>query len=571
MRKPYSRACERLIQRAYEIALQMNHEAVGSEHLLLAILEDTSLPMTQYLNSKHVNALKLYQDCECLQGKPKEEEHPIIHTQIISEVLSNAELMSKDQMQPHHLCRCLLMCEHSVALELLQRYQIDIDELLEVIDEIGLEEFEECQNLNLENRNPNITGRNQELMNMISVLCRKEKANILLIGDAGVGKSAIVEKLAEMIETRTCPELLWNHTIYELSLNAVVAGTKYRGEFEDKMQKILKAIEANSKSILFIDEMHQLLGAGRAEGSLDAAGILKPMLARGKIKCIGATTKDEYHKFIEKDRALERRFQIIRIQEPELEATRQMLSSKLVEYEQFHHVSIPESLLDNIIKLSNHTMPLRHFPDKAIDLLDQACVKAKLEKKKKLTEKHLRLACSEISQIPLEPNHDELVPVLNKYYSSCIIESLIEELGKDLENDQVRCWYVKSQQSKELEKAEEILGRYYFHQPVVHLDSLNLDTGLEYALESLALNPFSLLVIDHFHESSYAVQVKLKESIRQGVYIHQRNKVSLKHVLVWIKAMSKKNNSFLKNKESQSEKPDFCQLVFDFSFQDTGN
>ena len=212
---------------------------------------------------------------------------------------------------------------------------------------------------------------------LIESLLRKEKPNAILVGEPGVGKTQLIYELAHLINKNQVCDELKNKLIYELDISNVVAGTKYRGEFEDKLHKILREVKQNKNVILFIDEIHNIVHAGGAEGAVDASNILKPYLSRGDIQCIGATTFDEYFKIFEKDKAIDRRFQVIKVDELDEQSTKMILESLIPSYELFHEVSFDTSLLDNIIYYCKQYMPTRYFPDKAIDVLDYSFTKAK--------------------------------------------------------------------------------------------------------------------------------------------------------------------------------------------------
>lgn len=216
-----------------------------------------------------------------------------------------------------------------------------------------------------------IIGRDKEVLRIAQILSRKKKNNVVIVGDAGVGKSALVEKLALMISEGTCPTNLLDKRIMSLNLTSLVAGTKYRGQFEERIKVILDELKDAPNVIVFIDEIHTMVGAGNASGSMDAANILKPALARGEIQCIGATTFDEYKKNIEKDGALVRRFQKIILQEPTLPETIDILNNLKESYENFHRVEYTENVIDTIVKLSKRYITDKQFPDKAIDILDE--------------------------------------------------------------------------------------------------------------------------------------------------------------------------------------------------------
>ena len=256
-----------------------------------------------------------------------------------------------------------------------------------------------------------VIGRDEEIRKVIQVLARKTKNNVVLLGEPGVGKTAIIEGLAQRIVANDVPNTLRDKEIYELDMGALVAGAKYRGEFEERLKAVLNKIkESHGKIILFIDEIHLIVGAGNAEGSLDASNMLKPLLARGDIECIGATTLNEYRKYIEKDRALERRFQAVMVGEPTVEDTISILRGLKERFESFHGVRITDGALVSAAVLSNRYITNRFLPDKAIDLLDEACAGIKMEIESspvELDESNRKIRQLEIERVALQKESDE--------------------------------------------------------------------------------------------------------------------------------------------------------------------
>ena len=256
-----------------------------------------------------------------------------------------------------------------------------------------------------------VIGRDEEIRKIIEILARKTKNNVILLGEPGVGKTAILEGLAERIVKDDVPTILKDKTIYELDMGALVAGAKYRGEFEERLKAVLNKIkESEGKIILFIDEIHLIVGAGRADGALDASNMLKPMLARGEIDCIGATTLKEYREYIEKDRALERRFQPVLINEPSVADTITILRGLKNRFESFHGVKITDNALVAAASLSNRYLTSRFLPDKAIDLVDEACASIKVElasMPSELDELQRKIRQLEIEKVALKKESDE--------------------------------------------------------------------------------------------------------------------------------------------------------------------
>ncbi len=311
-----------------------------------------------------------------------------------------------------------------------------------------------------------VIGRDEEIRKVIQVLARKTKNNVVLLGEPGVGKTAIVEGLAERIVKKDVPASLQGKTIYELDMGALVAGAKYRGEFEERLKAVLNKIkESNHKTILFIDEIHLIVGAGKSEGAMDAANLLKPLLARGDIDCIGATTLNEYREYIEKDRALERRFQTVMVGEPSVEDTITILRGLKERFESYHGVQITDGALISAATLSNRYITNRFLPDKAIDLLDEACASIKVEIESmptELDEVSRKIRSLEIEKVALAKEKDES--------SLRRMEALEKELAEDKEkfNALNKEWQKEKEEvseaknlKKEIEDAKRNLSNYF--------------------------------------------------------------------------------------------------------------
>lgn len=288
-----------------------------------------------------------------------------------------------------------------------------------------------------------VIGRDEEIRKIIQILARKTKNNVILIGEPGVGKTAILEGLAQRIVKDDVPNTLKNKEIYELDMGALVAGAKYRGEFEERLKAVLNKIkESDGKIILFIDEIHLIVGAGKSDGALDASNMLKPMLARGEIDCIGATTLNEYREYIEKDRALERRFQPVLVNEPSVEDSISILRGLKERFESYHGVKITDGALVNAVVLSNRYLTSRFLPDKAIDLVDEACASIKVEIESspmELDEIDRKIRQLEIEKVALSKEKDES--------SKKRLNKLNEELteAKKIQDDLTKRWQKEKQ------------------------------------------------------------------------------------------------------------------------------
>ena len=373
----------------------LRHPYVGSEHLFLSILSQKNLEVTKVLASYNITYKIFKEELIKIVGVGKEANEWFLYTPLLKRVIETAILNSKEkgevEVSVNELLLAILEEGEGVAIRLLIGLNIDVDEIYNTLSKdsrvsnkaihkkLLVEDY--AINLNkkiVSNEVDPVIGRDDELKNLIEILCRRGKNNPLLIGEAGVGKTAIVEELARRIVDGNIPKPLKGKTILSLPMANLVAGTKYRGEFEERVSKILKELEENDDIIVFIDEIHTIVGAGGAEGAIDASNIIKPALARGKIQLIGATTTYEYHTFIEKDKALNRRFQIIVIEEPTKEKTKEILKKLKPLYEAYHFVSISDDIIDLIVDLSDTYIYEYYQPDKSIDILDEVCTKASL-------------------------------------------------------------------------------------------------------------------------------------------------------------------------------------------------
>lgn len=389
----FSEDAKKVLINAKKEMQELKHPYVGSEHVMLALLSNKS---NEYINKlkKYKITYKSFKD-ELIKiiGIGSIESNLFLYTPLLKNIIANAicdsEDKGKDLVDSNDLLLALFDQGDGVAIRVLVNMGVDIEEVYNdlVVDftkpykksKLYIESFGiDLTKKALNNELDPVVGRDNEITRLMEILGRRTKNNPLLLGDAGVGKTAIVESLAKRIMEDRVSNSLKGKRIISVSMASLVAGTKYRGEFEDRLGKIINELEDNNNIILFIDEIHTLVGAGGAEGAIDASNILKPALARGKIKVIGATTKDEYKKYIESDKALDRRFQIINIEEPSLKDTKDILLRLKPIYEDYHHVSISNEVLDSILYLSNKFLYDRKQPDKAIDILDEVCSKVSI-------------------------------------------------------------------------------------------------------------------------------------------------------------------------------------------------
>ena len=403
MQEKYTKKAFDVLQRAKEAAAKLGNEYIGTEHILLGLTLVQQSVAAKALEGQNVTYHQVMERICEMQGKKQKFYLPLDMTprakRVVERSKQEAVRLAANYVGTEHILLALLREPDTLAITLLEDLGVDIQTLYEDImlllgeseaqpagvqgmHERPKEEISETETLDKFSRDMTalakqgkfdpIVGREQEIERIIRILSRRTKNNPCLMGDPGVGKTAIVEGLAQKISDGNVPDTLRHKRILSLDLSAMVAGSKYRGEFEERMKKALEDVKAAGNIILFIDEIHTVIGAGAAEGAIDASNILKPALARGEIQLIGATTLEEYRKHIEKDAAFERRFQPVRVEEPTEAVAVQMLTALKDPYEMHHRVRISDEAITAAVRLSARYVTERFLPDKAIDLIDEA-------------------------------------------------------------------------------------------------------------------------------------------------------------------------------------------------------
>ena len=401
----FTNKAKKVIEISNDISIELGHNYIGTEHILYGLAKEGEGIAAKVLLNKGITPEKTVKKIEEIVGKGNEIEETLGFTPRTKRILENAFLETKkigsNFIGTEHLLLAILKESDCLAVKIILELNVEIPKIYnEIAKVVNEEEIDNDINKKLsksvggtsatptlnqygdditakaeEGKYDTIIGREKEIERIMQIISRRNKNNPCLVGEPGVGKTAIVEGLAEKIIAGDVPENLKNKRIIDLDISGIVAGAKYRGDFEERIKKILDEVKKAKNIILFIDEIHTIVGAGAAEGAIDAANILKPLLARGEIQLIGATTLDEYRKYIEKDSALERRFSIINVNEPSAKDTIEILKGIIDKYEAHHNVKITNEAIESAVNLSVKYITDRFLPDKAIDLIDEAASK----------------------------------------------------------------------------------------------------------------------------------------------------------------------------------------------------
>ena len=413
MEKSYSDSAKNVLEIAKEQAQNFHHRIIGTEHVLLALVIEANGDAGKLLRERNVTPTLVREEIERYTGygsSPKAtymEMSPRLSL-VLNFAKQRADELGTAQIETKHILLGLLASDQILASLILKNIGVDPRDISQDVNDSFMDGSGEENNVlgissatgmkkgksltpNLDKVSVNLNkraregaidpviGRDKEIKRVIQILSRRTKNNPVLVGEPGVGKTAVAQGIAAAIVNHEVPDTLAKKRVMALDMGSLIAGTKYRGEFEDRMKKILKEIQQDGSVILFVDEMHTLIGAGGAEGAIDASNILKPSLARGDIQMIGATTFDEYQKYIEKDQALARRFQQVKIGEPSKEETVDILKGLRPKYEKFHNVKIEDEAINDAVEFSTRYIANRFLPDKAIDFIDEASAAVKLQ------------------------------------------------------------------------------------------------------------------------------------------------------------------------------------------------
>ena len=401
----FSERARRVLSLAQEEAQRFNHNYIGTEHILLGLVRETEGVAARVLSSLSVDLSKVRSAVEFIIGrgdKPAQGEIGLTPRakKVVELAVDEARRMNHTYIGTEHLLIGLLREGEGVAAGVLESLGVTLDKVrtethkvlshtsgsgsqssgrsnskTPTLDQLGVDLTKRAREGALDP----LVGRSTEVERVMQVLSRRTKNNPVLVGEPGVGKTAIVEGLAQLIKDDAVPDMLQGKRLVTLDMGALIAGTKYRGEFEDRLKKVIEEVRSSGNVVMFIDEIHTLVGAGAAEGAVDASNLLKPSLARGELQCIGTTTLDDYRKYVERDKALERRLQPVRVEEPTVDETVQILEGLKSRYEEHHNVTITDDALQSAATLASRYIADRFLPDKAIDLIDEAGSRVRMQ------------------------------------------------------------------------------------------------------------------------------------------------------------------------------------------------
>lgn len=474
----FTNSAQNVLELAKEIAIELGHNYIGTEHILYGLTEEENGVASKVLENQNINSENVLDEIENLIGKDEERTiTSLSFTPRTKRVLENAFLearkLDSDYIGTEHILIGIMREADSIAVRILldlginpQKLYNEIVKVLEEDEDINMQDGNQNRKQGSFNSTPTLNqygtdltksaslgkldpviGRKNEIERVIQILSRRTKNNPCLIGEPGVGKTAVVEGLAEKIVQGDVPELLKDKRVVTIDLSSMIAGAKYRGDFEERIKKALNEVKKAGDVILFIDEIHTIVGAGSAEGAIDAANILKPLLARGEIQLIGATTLNEYRKYIEKDSALERRFSPVTVSEATHEETVEILKGIRDKYEAHHNIKITDEAINAAVELSSRYINDRFLPDKAIDLVDEASSKMRLsslEEPESLKEMEAKI--EKMNQ------EKEAAVKVQKFEKAAQIRDEVNRLKEELETERNK-W--KSKKTKAIPKLTE--------------------------------------------------------------------------------------------------------------------
>lgn len=552
MNNTNNKETNKILEIAEKEMLKCHHPYVGTEHLLLSLLQNKNIKRIctkynlTYLNYKE-NLLNII-------GSSTKESKYILYTPLLKLVINKAKQDSNQdnkQLDEYYLLNSLLTYKDGIGVTILNGMGIDLESILKEINQ-NQTITKYGKNLNEINHDP-IYLREKEINEIIEVLLRKNKNNPILVGPAGVGKTAIIEELATRIKQGKVPSQLKDKIIISVSTSNLIAGTKYRGEFEEKINNLITEIQKNQNIILFIDEIHTIMKTGSSEGGVDAGNILKPYLANGQIKVIGATTNTEYNQYIKKDQALLRRFTKINIKEPTTDQMKEILYKIKPIYEKYYNIKINKNIINYIIEQTNKYLPNQYNPDKSIEILDSSCSKKILSNYTNtdltniLTKQDIdKLINYRKNIINIDNNKlEQIKKELDQTYNETIIKNIINIIKSNKQNKYI---YLNGNNKTKLKIINYITEKLEINKITIDCQEYNDELGIQklinnnYLYDKIEEQPDSYIIIDNYEKSSKIIHNYINTIIKNGYITNMNNeKIYLNNSIIFI----------LNNEESQ--------------------
>lgn len=559
----FSCNAQRAIIASEELAHEFHHPTVGSEHLLLSLLAQEDILVTKELRMQGIKYKTFFDKIKHLYEREK-KKYDVVYSLEFQDIIQESIKFgnkNKEGLISVDTLSLTLLTLNNTAKEILEQNKVNIDIIIKKLlmtykKKSDLLSINDLHLMGANNKDP-LIGRENEIIQLIYSLSRRNKPNAILVGEPGVGKTAIVEELAKRLTKNQVP-LLKNKVIYELDLASTVGGTKYRGEFEDKLKKIIKKVKEDGNAILFIDEIHNVIKAGGAEGAIDASNILKPYLARGEIQIIGATTLEEFNQSFDKDKALKRRFQIIDVNESTKEETLDILKKIKGIYEDFYSISIDSNLLEEIVDYAEKYLINQRFPDKAIELLDNSCVIAK----QKLTIENIIITMNKLYGVII--NDDEKISNFEKEFSSKIIgqSSTKKQLIRVMKTNKINSLLFVGKEGCGKAKVAEIIAKTMFFNNfcTIKMEQYSDITGLNRLInngynafgeqtsilvKTLKEKPNSVIFIEGMDNANKEIKSFFQDVLEKGYFIDSKsNKINSKNALFIFSLNTKKKEEF---------------------------
>jgi ATP-dependent Clp protease ATP-binding subunit ClpC len=546
MDKCFNKEVCNILKTAEKEMFDLHHPYVGTEHLLLALLKKEKINQICY--KYNLNYQNFKEELIRIIGKATKKSEVILYTPLLNKVIDEAYKNANDdhnELDEIYLLSSLLNENDGIALRIASNMGVNIDEINKEVKkphllcELGI-------NLN-EQITDRIFLRDKEIDEITEILLRKNKNNPILIGHSGVGKTAIVEELARRIKAKEVPEKLLNYEIYLINTSTLIAGTKYRGEFEERVNNLVKEVIKNKNIILFIDEIHTIVKTGSSDGSIDAANILKPYLARNDLKIIGATTINEYNEYLKKDSAFARRFAPIKINEPTNNDMEYILKKIKINYENYYKLKINNKDLPYLIKMCDTYLPNQYNPDKCLDILDTCCSKKVLDNFKKDSQDLLITKDDFLNTIKLRVNiinidkveYEKLYNKLKSNYHEQIVKNILNIIKDNKPN---KYMILNGTDSNTKEKIIKIITKY-LNISLINIDcrdyndeySINKLINNNYLYNKIYDNPSSIIIFNNYNEASKILYNIINIIINKGYITNTNNeKLYLNNATVFL-------------------------------------